>query len=70
MTFDAPVSAARATIARWIEKFRLLGELNALDATTRAQIAHELNVSEAELEPQLETSEPEVEGEETTEEAE
>ncbi len=50
MTFDAPVSAARATIARWIEKFRLLGELNALDATTRAQIAHELNVSEAELE--------------------
>lgn len=50
MMLDAPVSAARATIARWLEKFRLLGELNALDATTRAQIAHELNVSEAELE--------------------
>lgn len=49
MTLDAPVSAARATIARWIEKFRLLGELNSLDAATRSQIAHELCVSEAEL---------------------
>ncbi|HMN71781.1 MAG TPA: hypothetical protein PKA55_07920 [Rhodoblastus sp.] len=50
MTLDAPISAARAKIARWIEKLRLMGELNSLDATTRAQIAHELCVSEAELE--------------------
>ena len=50
MTLDAPISAARAKIARWVEKFRLLSELNSLDAATRSQLAHELSVSEAELE--------------------
>lgn len=50
MTLDAPISAARAKLARWVEKFRLLSELNSLDAGTRSQLAHELCVSEAELE--------------------
>ncbi len=49
MTLDAPVTAVRERIARWVEKFRMLHELNSLDATTRSQIAHELCVSEAEL---------------------
>ena len=49
MTLDAPVTAMREKIARWVEKFRMLNELNSLDGPTRAQIAHELCVSEAEL---------------------
>jgi len=50
MSLDAPISAVRSKIARWLEKFRLMSELNSLDAVSRAQLAHELCVSEAELE--------------------
>jgi len=49
MTLDAPISAVREKIARWVEKLRYLNEINSLDAGTRSQIAHELCVSESEL---------------------
>ena len=49
MSNDAPISQARSKIARWIEKLRLIAEVNSLDAASRAQLMSDLQLSPAEF---------------------
>lgn len=49
MSNDAPVSQARSKIARWIEKLRLIAEVNSLDGASRAQLMSDLQLSPAEF---------------------
>ena len=56
MSTHAPLTAARSRIARWIQKLRLISEVNSLDPATRGQLMNELHLSEADLDAMAELS--------------